>query len=101
MRLDASASQEIKFHLMAFSFESIFRTIRQSIKSFLYFASLKVDQTTTKIAYMTAAMTSLANIHGITFSFVKSIGGKNELFQMFPTIKEQVSIKFSFSLILI
>ena len=41
---------------------------------------------------MTAAMTSLANIHGITFSFVKSIGGKNELFQMFPTIKEQVSI---------
>ena len=58
----------------------------------LYFVSQKVDQTTTKIAYMTAAMTSLANIHGITFSFVKSVGGKNELFQMFPTIKEQVSI---------
>ena len=59
---------------------------------FFKFLFAKVDQTTTKIAYMTAAMTSLANIHGITLSFVKSIGGKNQLFEMFPTIKEQVYI---------
>jgi len=45
---------------------------------------------TTKLAYMRAAMSSLANIHGITFSFMKSLGGKEELMKEFPTIKEQV-----------
>ena len=34
----------------------------------------KVDNDTTKLAYMRAAMESLANIHGITFSFMKSLG---------------------------
>ena len=52
---------------------------------------LQVDQHTTKIAYMTAAMTSLANTHGITLSFMKSLGGKEALLQEFPTIKQQVS----------
>ena len=55
---------------------------------FLY----QVDNTTTKIAYMRSAMTSLANIHGITLSFTKKIGGKEKLLQRFPTIKEQVCI---------
>ena len=31
----------------------------------------KVDKDTTKLAYMRAAMTSLAYVHGITFSFMK------------------------------
>ena len=39
---------------------------------------------------MTAAMDCLANTHGITLSFMKSIGGKDALLQEFPTIKEQV-----------
>ena len=39
---------------------------------------------------MTAAMDSLANTHGITLAFMKSIGGKDALLQEFPTIKEQV-----------
>ena len=55
---------------------------------FLY---LQVDNHTTKIAYMTAAMTSLANTHGITLSFMKSLGGKEALLREFPTIKQQVS----------
>ena len=33
-----------------------------------------MDNDTTKLAYMRAAMKSLANIHGITFSFMKSLG---------------------------
>ena len=37
-------------------------------------------------------MTSLANIHGITLSYIKKIGGKDKLLQTFPTIKEQVCI---------
>jgi hypothetical protein len=49
-----------------------------------------VDKDTTKLAYMRAAMRSLANVHGITFSFMKSIGGKEALLREFPTIKEQV-----------
>ena len=52
---------------------------------------MQVDEHTTKIAYMTAAMTSLANTHGITLSFMKSLGGKEALLQEFPTIKQQVS----------
>ena len=40
---------------------------------------------------MTAVMTSLANIHGITFSFMKNIGGKQRLLDTFPTIREQVN----------
>ena len=31
----------------------------------------QVDKDTTKLAYMRAAMTSLAYVHGITFSFMK------------------------------
>ena len=42
---------------------------------------------------MTAAMTSLANFHGITFSFMRNIGGKQNLLNLFSTIKEQVLIK--------
>jgi len=45
---------------------------------------------TTKLAYMRAAMSSLANVHGITFSFMKSLGGKEQLMAEFPTIREQV-----------
>ena len=44
---------------------------------------------------MRAAMTSLANIHGITFSFMKSLGGKEGLLTEFPTIKEQVREQLS------
>jgi len=51
---------------------------------------IQVDNDTTKLAYMRAAMTSLANIHGITFSFMKSLGGKEKLLAEFPTIREQV-----------
>jgi len=50
----------------------------------------QVDNDTTKLAYMRAAMTALANIHGITFSFMKSLGGKEALLAQFPTIKEQL-----------
>jgi len=50
----------------------------------------QVDRDTTKLAYMRAAMISLANVHGITFSFMKSLGGKEALLKEFPTIKEQV-----------
>lgn len=50
-----------------------------------------MDKHTTKIAYMTAAMDSLANTHGITLAFMKSLGGKEALLQEFPTIKEQVA----------
>ena len=32
---------------------------------------VQVDKDTTKLAYMRAAMTSLAYVHGITFSFMK------------------------------
>ena len=42
------------------------------------------------MAYMRAAMRALANVHGIMFSFMKSIGGKEALLREFPTIKEQV-----------
>ena len=55
---------------------------------------LQVDRHTTKIAYMTAAMDSLANTHGITLSFMKSLGGKEALLKEFPTIKEQVRNPF-------
>ena len=48
-----------------------------------------MDKHTTKIAYMTAAMDSLANTHGITLSFMKSLGGREALLQEFPTITEQ------------
>lgn len=57
----------------------------------LHWALSQVDNTTTKVAYMTAAMASLANIHGITFSFMKNIGGKQRLLDTFPTIREQVN----------
>jgi len=50
----------------------------------------QVDKDTTKLAYMRAAMTSLASVHGLTFSFMKSLGGRQNLLQQFPTIKEQV-----------
>jgi len=50
----------------------------------------QVDKDTTKLAYMRAAMDSLASVHGLTFSFMKSIGGKENLMTQFPTIKEQV-----------
>merc|ERR1719481_1172923 len=50
----------------------------------------QVDRDTTKLAYMRAAMTSLAYVHGINFSFMKSLGGKQQLLAEFPTIKEQV-----------
>lgn len=50
----------------------------------------QVDKDTTKLAYMRAAMISLASVHGLTFSFMKSLGGKENLLQQFPTIKEQV-----------
>ena len=40
---------------------------------------------------MMAAMSSLANTHGITLSFMKSLGGKEALLREFPTIKQQVS----------
>ena len=33
----------------------------------------QVDKDTTKLAYMRAAMTSLAYVHGITFSFMKNM----------------------------
>ena len=49
---------------------------------------LQVDKGTTKLAYMRAALSSLANIHGVTFSFMKSIGGKEVLLEQFHTIKE-------------
>ena len=49
-----------------------------------------MDKDTTKLAYMRAAMRALANVHGIMFSFMKSIGGKEALLREFPTIKEQV-----------
>ena len=38
------------------------------------------------------AMRALANVHGIMFSFMKSIGGKEALLREFPTIKEQVRV---------
>jgi len=50
----------------------------------------QVDKDTTKLAYMRAAMNSLASVHGLTFSFMKSLGGRQNLLQQFPTIKEQV-----------
>ena len=34
-------------------------------------ACLQVDKDTTKLAYMRAAMTSLAYVHGITYSYMK------------------------------
>ena len=49
---------------------------------------LQVDKGTTKLAYMRAALSSLASIHGITFSFMKSIGGREALLEQFHTIKE-------------
>jgi len=61
--------------------------VTENLCSSRYF---QVDNDTTKLAYMRAAMKSLANIHGITFSFMKSLGGKQELLKMFPTIKEQL-----------
>ena len=48
----------------------------------------QVDKGTTKLAYMRAALSSLASIHGITFSFMKSIGGREALLDQFHTIKE-------------
>jgi len=50
----------------------------------------QVDKDTTKLAYMRAAMNSLASVHGLTFSFMKSLGGKQNLLAQFPTIKEEV-----------
>merc|ERR1719193_2010728 len=50
----------------------------------------QVDKDTTKLAYMRAAMNSLASVHGATFSFMKNLGGRQNLLQQFPTIKEQV-----------
>ena len=37
---------------------------------------------------MRAALSSLATIHGTTFSFMRSIGGKEALLEQFHTIKE-------------
>jgi hypothetical protein len=53
-----------------------------------------VDKDTTKLAYMRAAMRALANVHGITFAFMKSLGGKEALLREFPTIKEQVQSRW-------
>merc|ERR1711970_829861 len=50
----------------------------------------QVDKDTTKLAYMRAAMNSLASVHGLTFSFMKTLGGRQNLLQQFPTTKEQV-----------
>jgi len=61
--------------------------VTENLCSSRYF---QVDRDTTKLAYMRAAMNSLANIHGITYSFMKSLGGKQELLKEFPTIKEQL-----------
>ena len=47
-----------------------------------------MDKGTTKLAYMRAALSSLATIHGTTFSFMRSIGGKEALLEQFHTIKE-------------
>ena len=51
---------------------------------------LQVDKGTCKLAYMRAALSSLANIHGTTLSFMKSLGGKEALLSQFQTIKEHV-----------
>ena len=37
---------------------------------------------------MRAALSSLASVHGVTFCFMKSIGGKEALLEQFHTIKE-------------
>ena len=74
-------------------FQVLVSKISKKVKTVVIPIYLQVDQHTTKIAYMTAAMTSLANTHGITLSFMKSLGGKEALLQEFPTIKQQVSIE--------
>ena len=83
----------LALHIVCFHFVSIvcviwlhFTPTRKLIRTH------QVDRDTTKIAYMRAAMTSLANIHGITFSFMKNLGGKEKLLAEFPTIKEQVRV---------
>ena len=66
-----------------------FRNIATSLVSWLIFP-LQVDKGTCKLAYMRAALSSLANIHGTTLSFMKSLGGKEALLSQFTTIKEHV-----------
>ena len=39
---------------------------------------------------MRAALSALANIHGTTLSFMKSIGGQEALLSQYHTIKEHV-----------
>ena len=39
---------------------------------------------------MRAALSSLAAVHGLTFSFMRSLGGRQALLDQFHTIKEQV-----------
>ena len=52
--------------------------------------NLQVDKGTCKLAYMRAALSSLANVHGTTMCFMKSIGGKEALLSQFQTIKEHL-----------
>ena len=48
----------------------------------------QVDKGTCKLAYMRAALTALASVHGTTLSWMKSLGGKEALLGQYGTIKE-------------
>ena len=50
----------------------------------------QVDKGTCKLAYMRAALSALASVHGTTLSFMKSLGGKEALLGQYQTIKEHL-----------
>ena len=52
--------------------------------------SSQVDKGTCKLAYMRAALSALASVHGTTLSWMKSLGGREALLSQYGTIKEHV-----------
>merc|ERR550532_426481 len=50
----------------------------------------QVDKGTCKLAYMRAALSALASVHGTTLSWMKSLGGREALLSQYGTIKEHV-----------
>ena len=67
-----------------------FHSVKEKISFLISFCLPQVDKGTCKLAYMRAALSALASVHGTTLSWMKSLGGKEALLGQYGTIKEHL-----------
>ena len=69
--------------------DSHFQVSKEQL-NLVFIVSPQVDKGTCKLAYMRAALSALASVHGTTLSWMKSLGGREALLSQYGTIKEHV-----------